>query len=475
LRQHWPTFIAISALVLVPCFWHRHIVASDLGSHVYNAWLAHLIAHNEVPGLWIEHQWTNVLFDFLLSGLAAFGGLAAAEKLAVSVCVLVFFWGTFALASAATSRPPWFLTPVIALFTYGWTFHLGFFNYYLSIGLSLFCVAILWRGKGREKLIAIPLAVLVGIAHPFGMLWLVAVVVYIACLESSAGWYQFVVLGVAVAAILLVHYLFWHHYVIEAEPDPFYWFTGPDQLILFGWRYLVVKRALLIFAVGALVADVIRRRSEKGLWSAYSIPLQLYIAVELAVFLFPRGVHFPHHVAIALITERLTSISAVMGCCLLGVMRPSRWHLAASLGIAAIFFAFIYQDTTQVNRIERQAEQLVRALPPNQRVLATISALDDSRVLIQHIADRACIGHCFSYGNYEPGSGVFRVRANPGNPYVMSDYEDATDMEEGDYVVRPEDLPAYQLYQCSTTGTELCIRPLEAGEQNNRLGAYEGP
>ena len=43
--------------------------------------------------------------------------------------------------------------------------------------------------------------------------------------------------------------------------------------------------------------------------------------------------------------------------------------------------------------------------------------------MIQHMIDRACIGYCFSYGNYEPSSGVFRVRAAPGNPYMLSDYD----------------------------------------------------
>jgi len=31
---------------------------------------------------------------------------------------------------------------------------------------------------------------------------------------------------------------------------------------------------------------------------------------------------------------------------------------------------------------------------------------------IAHSVDRACIGHCFSYSNYEPSSGQFRVRAS---------------------------------------------------------------
>ncbi len=38
-RQHWLALSLISTLLLGPCFWHRYIVAGDLDSHMYNAWL----------------------------------------------------------------------------------------------------------------------------------------------------------------------------------------------------------------------------------------------------------------------------------------------------------------------------------------------------------------------------------------------------------------------------------------------------
>jgi len=40
---------AISALMVVPCWWHRRIEAGDLASHVYNAWLAQLIEKGQAP------------------------------------------------------------------------------------------------------------------------------------------------------------------------------------------------------------------------------------------------------------------------------------------------------------------------------------------------------------------------------------------------------------------------------------------
>src|ERR1700676_162827 len=99
LRRYWLQALAISAGLLIPCFWHRRIEAGDLGSHVYNAWLAQLIERGQAPGVYLARQWNNVLFDFLLLRLGNVFGLAAAQKILVPLCVLIFFWGAFALTA----------------------------------------------------------------------------------------------------------------------------------------------------------------------------------------------------------------------------------------------------------------------------------------------------------------------------------------------------------------------------------------
>lgn len=466
--KHWLALSGISILILAPCFWHREIVASDLGSHLYNAWLVHLVHRGQAPGLWIASQHTNILFDILLSGLGSIFGLQAAEKLAVSLAVLTFFWGTFALVSAAVRRPPWSLLPCIALVTYGWTFHLGFFNYYLSLGLSFFGLALWWRGKGRERLSLLLIAPFVFIAHPLGLIWLLCAATYIAIVEMlRRPRYQWVLCFAVAAFLFAAHIYFPHHYVVDHGARPFYCFNGADQLVLFGERYRVLARALLAFALVSITVDLIRRRRESGFLKYYSIPIQLYVLAMFSVLVLPDAIHFPPPTAtIALLTERFTSITAVIGCCVLGGMQPRKWHFAAAAAIAAVFFAFLYRDTAIVNRMEAQVARLVTKLPPNQRVLATIEPFPGSRILNQHIIDRACIARCFSYGNYEPGSGVFRVRATPGNPYVLDSYELATETEQGDYLVQPRDLPLYEVYQCSENGTEICIRALKAGQYN---------
>lgn len=488
-RARWLTLSAISALALVPVFWHREIEADDLGSHLYNAWLVQLIHRGQVHGLWIDHRWNNILFDYLLSGFGALFGLHAAEKIAVSLAVLIFVWGAYALICAANRRAPWFVLPLIAMAAYGWTFELGLFNYYIAVGLSFFALAILWRGKPVEWLVALALAPLIVLAHPLALFWLAGAGVYVIVAERIRGIYHSGLLVAGIGALFGIHEYLWTHYIVEARPDHFWVFNGADQLVLFGNRYRIIEYAFLAFVVAAMACDAwflwrqFRRGSREKVEATSSgakdfrhysaaIILELYVLVFAAVLLLPHGAHVPGHIgAVALLTDRLTSISVVLLICLIAVARPRLWHLAIGVGVAGIFFGFVYQDTGRINRMETDVAKLVRTLPRDARVMGTILPARGSRVGVQHILDRACIGYCFSYGNYEPGSKMFRVRANPGNPYVLADYDLATEMELGNYLVQPADLPVWQVYECGRSERNLsnasfCVAPLEAGERN---------
>jgi hypothetical protein len=118
-------------------------------------------------------------------------------------------------------------------------------------------------------------------------------------------------------------------------------------------------------------------------------------------------------------------------------------------------------------------EKFVSALPSGRRVLETIHLPpNDSRLReINHLVDRACIGKCYTYADYEPSSAQFRIRVRPHSPIATDSATDSSDMDTGIYVVRPEDLPMNEIYQCDMKNlSKLCIRELSAGEQNGRIG-----
>ncbi|MGH9734398.1 MAG: hypothetical protein ACRD8A_07405 [Candidatus Acidiferrales bacterium] len=485
----WLTLSAISALVLIPVFWHREIEADDLGSHLYNAWLVQLIHRGQAHGLWIDHRWNNILFDYLLSGFGALFGLHAAEKIAVSMAVLIFFWGAFALICAASRRVPWHLLPLIGMATYVWTFQLGLFNYYIAVGLSFFALAILWRGRPIEWLVALALAPLIVLAHPLALFWLAGAGVYVTLAERVPRAYHVGLLIAGVGALFAIHEYLWTHYIVEVRPHNFWVFNGADQFVLFSGRYRIIEYAFLAFIVAAIVWDACllwrqfrehreqakMTNSEARDFRGYSaaISLELYVLAFAAVLLLPHGAHVPGHIgAVALLTDRLTSISVVLLICLVAAARPQAWHLAVGAALAAVFFGFIYQDTGKINRMETEIAALVRTLPRGARVMGTIVPPRGSRVGIQHILDRACIGYCFSYGNYEAGSKMFRVRAVPGNSYVLADYDLATETELGNYVVQSGDLPVWQVYECGSSGRNFsgmsfCVAALKAGKSNS--------
>ena len=271
------------------------------------------------------------------------------------------------------------------------------------------------------------------LAHPLGLAWMVGAAAYIALAEMMPARYQPLLLIAAGASLALARFYFWHHYIVQAQDAAFYHFHGADQLLLFGPRYQIPEIALIWFALFSVAVDVITRRHEHGLWTSTPYRLELYAHSFLAALLLPEGIRLPSGCSFG------ASDRAADFRCRGGVLLRAGSDASAQMAPDRIcrnrcrVFHFVYQDTATLNAIEVQAEQLVRTLPPNQRIFATIKRLDGSRIIIQHIADRACIGYCFSYGNYEPGSGEFRVRALPGNAYVMPEYDTVIDMEDGSY------------------------------------------
>src|SRR5256885_561007 len=332
-RRHWLRVSSTSLLLLIPCFWHRRIAAGDLASHVYNAWLAQLIVRQQAPGLYLERRWNNVLVDLALLKIGNVFGLAAAEKIVISACVLIFFWGAFSLVRGVTQRSPWFLTPCLGMLAYGWTFNVGFFNYYLSLGLGFFAIAILWPivsgtsssvlentpGSAARHLPRVVAAVILGIvvlvAHPQGFLWLVGCLAYVSLWRVLRGRWKLIVPLAAAAVIVAVRLYCSHHYEIFSIWESFGpgIYNGSDQLALYSRRYLLLSVAALLFGFACLVCEGLRRHSAQESWRPLRLPFELHLVIVLAIYVLPDALRTPLYAGwIGAFAMRLTTISAVM-------------------------------------------------------------------------------------------------------------------------------------------------------------------
>jgi len=481
LQQKIGTVFIISLILLFPCIWHPHIEAGDLGSHVYNAWLAQLAEQGHAPGVYIARQWNNILVDVALVNVARIFGWHAAELLIVSTCVLIFFWGAFGFIAVVTKKVPWQLVPCLAMLAYGYSFSMGFLNYYLSIGLACFAFAAVWRGGVGNWLTALLLSPLILLAHPIGFLWFVATIAYVFLWRLTPEYWRLVVPAVAIAGYfaLRVYLAGSTRFHADWHQNSFFWMNGSDQLMIYGHRYLILARSALAWgAICFLLAFAQSVRTGVDRARAFRLPIELYLVALTAAAFVPENIRSDLFAGwIGLLVSRLTTITAIFGLCVLGLIPLRKWQIAGFATCAAVFFIFSFQDTHKISRLESNAEALISKLPFGTRTVPVVSAPDDWRVqFIAHSVDRACIGHCFSFSNYEASSGQFRIRVRAGSPIVTDSADKSEAMSSGDYVVQQEDLPLVSIYQCDDANwTVLCAAPLWAGNKTEDPETPEKP
>ena len=464
LQKHYAVLALVSIVVLIPCFWLPRIEAGDLASHSYNAWLVSLVQKGSAPGLWIAPQSNNILVDVLLLELGKLIGFSAGEKMVAALAVLIFVWCAFAVATVASGRAAWQVLPLLMMFAYGWTFHMGFFNFYFSLGISFVALATVWKAQPRRYLLALLLVPLIWLAHPLGLLWLLATTAYVLAARRLNAGLHWLLFGAALAILLVLRVYLHRSYRIQGWQGHFYDLNGTDQLIL-GARYPFIVMLVLLAVAGCTLLHVLQMRGKNvPMTNSFPVALQLFLAGFLALPFLPDKIWFPQFKEpISFICSRFTLAIAVAGCCALASLRPRVLFGVLTGCIAAAYFTLVYQDAARTYAMEKQAEVLVAKLPQGARVLTTIYPFRDFRIFTHHVMDRACLGRCFNIDNYEPASAQFRLRAAPGNRIVAAKGEDASHMMLGDYVVQGEDLPLWQVFQCGPTEVDLCLRPVHAG------------
>jgi hypothetical protein len=490
----WVRPVLVSVALVIPCFWQPIVSSFDLQSHLYNAWLAKLILHGDIHGLWIGYQSTNVVVDLLLFWVMKYFGVSAAERIISSALVLVFFWGAFHFISAVRGKAAYWLAPWVAILAYGFTFQMGLLNYYLSCGLVFWILAILWKKRlGWQTLWIAPLLALSCLAHPLPVLWLLGVAAYcwLAKKINRRSW-PFLFAG-GVAVILLSRCYIAARYWTGWWRGQFMCLTGADQALLRGWAYILVTAGFLLFSAVLLCQPENRWRALK------SVPAQIYYLTVFTVIAMPSVVHTSMGGAEAgLITDRMSLFSGVLLLAVLCRSNYRRWYLGAGLFAAAIFFGALYCDIRNDAIAEAKMERLVETLPAGVRVIALADRANSdasangmakegklghlaARILYHcrerldetHLISRACLGHCFEYMNYEPSTGQFRIHATPENPVVLGAYAEFKAMKYRVYVVKARDLPLYALIRCGPAYGDIIMLPMEIGETPAMLACPE--
>ena len=132
--------------------------------------------------------------------------------------------------------------------------------------------------------------------------------------------------------------------------------------------------------------------------------------------------------------------------------------------LAVAYFGLIYKDAAPLDEYEDKLHEAVRTLPAGVRVVAPYSRDPARAFLYGHIVDRACIGHCFSYANYEAATTQFRVRAYGLNPMVAHENSTSIALQMGDYTITAAEAPLHY-FKWDPIQKSFSMRVLREGDR----------
>ncbi|MEQ1885391.1 MAG: hypothetical protein ABL967_10040 [Bryobacteraceae bacterium] len=457
--------VGLALILLVPCFWHAHIQAGDLSSHIYNAWLANQVRDGSLPGIEVRYQWTNTLADWIFPVLLRWGGRTFAERGIAVFAVQLFFWGAFCFLSTTGGRRAWPFAPVLAMLAYGTVFQLGFLNFYLSTGFCLWMLTALWDVTRPRMMIAFLLAALALVAHVMPLLAVIFAIAYLHLHRRFAARWNFVIFGSGFASIAFIagtlplffrtHWS-WDHVLFE---DGLLSALGAGQFWPYGSKYAIPAIASVILGFVYFL-----RRFDHGqalrdpmvhLWML-SIAAVAFLPGNIAVTGFTLPLEF--------IPVRLSLFVVLAGCAAFCPAGDVKGLNVAAAAVAAAYFTCLYLDASAWMRVEAEITALVSAVPPNSRVVAAVRDRQSRYQPLTHVASAACMGHCYDYANYEALSGMFRLRAGGPNPALPGDITVVTDIEDRPHLVTESEAPLYSICPAENGAARFQLRKLSAGE-----------
>jgi len=200
-----------------------------------------------------------------------------------------------------------------------------------------------------------------------------------------------------------------------------------------------------------------------------NILLHLWVLIAVACVSLPDSIWLPFYAGgLAFITLRLSLLSGILLCAYIARVPAKLAETICQVALLTAFLAFSFTDERALNLVEQKVARTVAALPPDSRVIAT---LKDSRLYVpalQHVADRPCIGRCFDFADYEPSTGQFRLRAQPGNSFALTDPGDIDKLEHHKLAFQRKDLQLYRIFPCKD-GRDVCADLVYLGEELSKV------
>ena len=216
---------------------------------------------------------------------------------------------------------------------------MGFFDFYLSLGLCFWGLAIAWNPTPKRLAIAAPFFILAFVAHALAFAWGVAFLGFLALSKRLGPAIQVQLTLAALAALVAGRIALSSAWPTRWAADEILLVTGADQLRVFDDKYYLLFFALL--AVWAMLfVEVIRNRALPRLRA--SIPFQLCILSAGGVLVLPGAIQIPgYRHALVFIAERMSLGVAVCLCALLASAEFLRFHRWAMGALTVAFLLFI--------------------------------------------------------------------------------------------------------------------------------------
>ena len=427
--------VAAFGLVSVPFAVLRYFPSRDFSSHVYNAWLAVLVERGDLPGLYLQPTLSNLTFDLILSWLLALFSPHGAAVVGLTLLGQGLLWSSFWFLAQVCDTPPWECLPVLAAVSVGWTFHMGFANFILSLSLCLVAIPLITRHRYSQRkprlVVGFSVLFLALFAHPLPVTWAIVAILALALpFRTTHNWNPKVLLALLVTIPLLATAA---RALLRApwSTRSLLFATGADQLAVFDSKYAVFSSLLLISWASSVAVAV----SQRGFQALSRQPITRIVVTAVAVVTsLPTTLRLPgSDTPLGFLAPRSSVIVAICAIGIASLGGYSFWRTISNLTIAVLWFSTIAFDWHSYSQVLTRVEASATVLPADARVMGALSQPASRIDWLSHVVDHFCVGRCLSFANYEPSTKVFRIRATSGNEFVLSSADDLHAAESGHF------------------------------------------